>query len=1616
MRMRCAYTFKGHYFANELLLTDFLIERYPLMKEFGDLVFSLSPEAIEIKRKIEGKITDDGRAQQMALGSWVKTGSSIVYDDDGKPILNYKRPVIGVNKYLDKFRYLDDSGTEHQIIADFRDNEFWNRRLALWKNGHFSDEELQLIETYEGAPINTSTGVSYPDAQLQEWKKLVQDKWTAQGRVGSALHKVSQVVFGEKVKNGLSEVPLWKAISDDPSFAETYWDTIKNKPIDEYNPDKVEQYITKDQYLEMVTMVDKFRAQLQNEYGENCLFYPELAITARTSEEVLGCNQLLGIIDLLVVDEKGIIHIYDYKTSPKPYEKYNENKKSAFTFQVGTYERMLKQYGIYTENGSYDIVPIQLQNFRLEGDKSSYHFTYDTISYENAQHEVAIKQLSQEIHSSKVVNALEKFMPSSTSVTGTANDLLTKVSGAIRKLFPNYMQQRGLTKEEIVAMIEKENQFKPNEANQLWYPGYEELLTVDANRPNAKEELVAKVQKDLDSVQQKKINLAEGFIKAFNESVKTKMPFEWKTFGFQGFDSQYLQNTLAPYCDGSYKINDSVPALKNFGIVLLENIRTKVITPIKLTGADLFQERTIAKGRHNLNANFASDVEESSNPNSLMIKSLRGNIEAMEAMLALQFVDWSTDVVNIDEIKVFNPNQQHALPISNKELQYNFNLLIKQASKNGNILEGENKFETGRIKLLSSLNVMSNLIDDIKASVSNPYYNKARTVINDGFDWNAPLNTEEAITKLTSMMRQLEKLYSQTLTGISKNSHDLNLPEVRLYNKIAQALLELKNVNVRQQVKDADNWLESFKGIFTQGAEGLNLENPGNFRSDALNQITKSIKNVHQKVRDVVLRRSYKNQEMVEKLKRAQGFSSMDEKFKNQTSLYDGMTYVDADGDFMFVNPNTLTGARKEFLEYVLTEINKDRFPDDEANFEDWKNSGKKEYYRVPLLAASRGSKMHTSNLLQDLKDRCKNWTPSTALESTQKFVDDALNASDKAEQHENVYVIGNMFKASNEDPETRKRMLQRGVAEYEHNLETILLHHQYAYTRAREMSKEMPMIKAATLAIAMQGNTANPNQSENFANMIKFVENYITTRVNQKSTYDSKLAKPAKALGKVRGLTSLLALGFSPVQWTRQRLEGIWKGIALIIKKPDGTHAFTAKHMWEAWKELEKEVFMPDGKPTVNSRINELYGINDMDSTQYANRLSSDRGWTTHLYDLAFRFTSRPDYYNRMMIFKAKMKQDGCEKAHKLDKNGRLVYDWTLDERFAAYAKVYKTKSFENFTVAEREAYSNYIATAKEMISEGAYNEDGSLFKLGDALPRAYSNREASAIKSIGDNIYGYYNDEDKSMINNMFLGGLAMQMKTYWSAKKNQYFAPGGVKMQGHWVDYQENGVYMTYAKTAEGAFDITRMVPEGDPESSGIRVQRWEGQWQEGVIVTMANFYKSARENGWKNAWHESWDNPDQNMQVMFRSNMKHLCIDMFVMCVLGPLLAALLGGWDDEEKKAWLSDKEDMSQALSYAGEHLFMKTINNSLMDFNWIKSIGDPLTQWNPFAFQSLGGLLEDGWNVIKGEETVINLVGDNISAVRTVKPMLITATYDKEKEQAKRAEREQKRLEKQNQ
>lgn len=232
------------------------------------------------------------------------------------------------------------------------------------------------------------------------------------------------------------------------------------------------------------------------------------------------------------------------------------------------------------------------------------------------------------------------------------------------------------------------------------------------------------------------------------------------------------------------------------------------------------------------------------------------------------------------------------------------------------------------------------------------------------------------------------------------------------------------------------------------------------------------------------------------------------------------------------------------------------------------------------------------------------------------------------------------------------------------------------------------------------------------------------------------------------------------------------------------------------------------------------------MDMNTYINKIKPNQFGFFNFGNMMFHFASRPDYYNRMTIFGAHMMADGCFEAH--DEEGH--YDWTKDKRYDVFAKYCKNEDQVPAGLKEKynEQKARYIAAAKQFEAEGAkyINENGESVEfelnLKDPipLPRAYTVQEAESIKSLADLVYGYYSHEKKSLIQSTTAGALFMQMNTYWSSKKNQWFAPGGVRMMGKMVWYKEHG---------PNGEEIPYYVDEnGEPtdKDTGVPYMVWQG----------------------------------------------------------------------------------------------------------------------------------------------------------------------------------------------
>ena len=117
------------------------------------------------------------------------------------------------------------------------------------------------------------------------------------------------------------------------------------------------------------------------------------------------------------------------------------------------------------------------------------------------------------------------------------------------------------------------------------------------------------------------------------------------------------------------------------------------------------------------------------------------------------------------------------------------------------------------------------------------------------------------------------------------------------------------------------------------------------------------------------------------------------------------------------------------------------------------------------------------------------------------------------------------------------------------------------------------------------------------------------------------------------------------------------------------------------------------------------------------------------------------------------------------MDENDQLTYDVKKDKRFEIYFK----GETSNPQYAEQRAL--FLKNIEEWNAQGYRKEDGSTLTENDQfLPQPYTNREAQSIKNYADILYGHYDDESRSLMNDMFLGSFFMQFKTFVTAKLEQ------------------------------------------------------------------------------------------------------------------------------------------------------------------------------------------------------------------------------------------------------
>lgn len=172
-----------------------------------------------------------------------------------------------------------------------------------------------------------------------------------------------------------------------------------------------------------------------------------------------------------------------------------------------------------------------------------------------------------------------------------------------------------------------------------------------------------------------------------------------------------------------------------------------------------------------------------------------------------------------------------------------------------------------------------------------------------------------------------------------------------------------------------------------------------------------------------------------------------------------------------------------------------------------------------------------------------------------------------------------------------------------------------------------------------------------------------------------------------------------------------------------------------------------------------------------------------------------------------------------------------------------------------------------------------------------------------------------------------------------------------------------------------------------NTGVPLVQWEGQFQEGILNTLMEFANQSWESkDLMGTATEMW-NRDDDTGLAFRANMQQLAYDLVMVAIIGPIVAALVGGWaDDAEKEAKHSD--DFAMALYASMAMVLSRSLQASFSDFNFIDSIGRPLWSWKPFAFEWTGNFVGNWWSVAMGDRDFWDGVIRSSSALKVTHPV----------------------------
>ena len=126
------------------------------------------------------------------------------------------------------------------------------------------------------------------------------------------------------------------------------------------------------------------------------------------------------------------------------------------------------------------------------------------------------------------------------------------------------------------------------------------------------------------------------------------------------------------------------------------------------------------------------------------------------------------------------------------------------------------------------------------------------------------------------------------------------------------------------------------------------------------------------------------------------------------------------------------------------------------------------------------------------------------------------------------------------------------------------------------------------------------------------------------------------------------------------------------------------------------------------------------------------------------------------------------------------------------------------------------------------------------------------------------------------------------------------------------------------------------------------------------------------------------------MAYRNNIKQFTYDLSLLIIGGTIISALLGDWLDDLLKE-NKDSDDLLTGLQLAAANVAVMSVNYSFLDYDFLESIVNPISEWTPFSFQWSAKTISNLINTAVGDTSVWDGVIKMSGGLYQIKPLLDT-------------------------